>query len=185
LQHAAIPEVLAMKPDRFDLMVIASAIVLCASALVIGSTAGGEGTAGPAAVARLKAAPPDPAAYQKIAAAETLMNSEQFDSAIDTLKGISADYPAMSEPHALLGQAYARLLDYPAAMREYRTALVMDPDYVDKKSRKFIGKRIKSAVKDGMSEAKDSLANSPDDKAARAALKDAYYLERMLAGGCE
>jgi len=174
-----------MKPDRFDLIVLSAVFFLAAAALVLGMSPGDEDVPRAAAASRLKAEPPDPAVYQDIAAAQTLMASDQIDEAIEKLKGISVSNPAMSEPHALMGQGFARLLEYPSALREYRIALVMDADYVDKNSRKFIGKRIKSAVKDGMAGAKDALAKNPDDKAARATLKDAYYIERMLAGGCE
>lgn len=174
-----------MNTDRFDFAVITAAIVLGSAALVLGITGGGEGMTRAAAAVRMKAEPPDPAVYQEIAGAETLMASGQVEEAMDALGRISSSNPAMSEPHALMGQGYARLLDYPSAMREYRMALVMDPDYADKKSGKFIGKRIKPAVKDGMAEAREALAKDPDDVSARAALKDAYYLERMLAGGCE
>ncbi len=173
-----------MKTDRFDLIMLSAAAILAAAAFALVMT-GGEQVPRAAAASRLKAEPPDPKVYQEIDTARNLMEAGQAEEAVKALVRISGANPAMSEPHALMGQSYARLLDYPAAMREYRMALVMDPDYADKKSKKFIGKRIKAAVKDGMAEAKEKLARDPDDHAARVALKDAYYLERMLAGGCE
>jgi len=176
-----------MKLDRFDILVVAAVLVLTAAAFTLGSrgAAGQQGRPTAAAAARAKASPPDPAAYQELTRANELISSDQVDEAVKSLKGLTAAHPEMSEPHALLGQAYARVLDYPSSMREFRTTLVMDPEYVDKKSGKFIGKRIKAAVKDGMAEARARLSKNPDDKTARATLKDAYYLERMLAGGCE
>jgi cytochrome c-type biogenesis protein CcmH/NrfG len=175
-----------MKLDRFDILILAAVLVLAATALALGSKGEpGQGMTSSAATARIKAAPPDPAAYQEISRDKDLISSDQVDEAVASLKKLASAHPEMSEPHALLGQAYSRVLDYPSSMREFRTALVMDPDYVDKKSGKFIGKRIKAAVKDGMEDAKAKLSKNPDDKAARAELKDAYYLERMLAGGCE
>jgi len=175
-----------MKLDRFDILIVAAVFVLTAAALTLGAKGeAGQDRPTAAAAARAKAAPPDPAAYQEISRANELISSDQVDEAVNSLKALAASHPEMSEPHALLGQAYARVLDYPSSMREFRIALVMDPEYVDKKSGKFIGKRIKAAVKDGMADAKARISKDPGDKTARATLKDAYYLERMLAGGCE
>ena len=173
-----------MNIDRFDILAIAAAAVLTAGAVVLGLSGGGETAYARPAAARVKPAP-DPAMYPKLDAARTLLEAGQAQKALETLGGLSKEYPAEAEVHALSGQAHARLLSYPRAMASYRTTLLMDPDYVDKKSKKFIGKRIKAAVKEGMAEAKAALAGDTGDKAARAALKDAYYLERMLAGGCE
>jgi len=175
-----------MKPDRFDLIVISAALLIAAAAAVMASGGpAGDGRMPRAEAARIMAEPPDPAVYQEVSQAGALMEAGQPEAAVDALKKLSIAHPAMSEPHALMGQAYSRMLDYPAAMREFRIALMGDPDYVDKKSKKFIGKRIKATVRDGMAGAKKALSANPDDTSARSALRDAYYLERMLAGGCE
>lgn len=174
-----------MKPDRFDILVMLSVAALTAAGVFAGMSGGQDGPTPRAEAARIKSEPPAPAVYAKLDGLRDLMESGQVDAAIAPLKALSAEQPAMSEPHALLGEAYSRMQDYPAAMREYRTALMLDPGYVDKKSPKFIGKRIKATQRDGMAGAKAALDRDKDDQPAKAALKDAYYLERMLAGGCE
>jgi len=173
-----------MKLDGFDMLVVAAVAVLMAAAAAY-SLSGGERRATGAAVARSRAASPSPDIYPKLSAAKALLDAGQVKESVDTLAALEKEYPADPEAHALLGQAYAKLEDYPHCMSEFKAALAMDPDYVDKKSEKFIGKRIKTAVRDGMAEAKASLAKNPADPAARAELSDAYYLEKMLAGGCE
>jgi len=174
-----------MKLDRFDILSLTVAAALAAAAFAVPALTGTDGAVQARPLpARIQApavqAPPD-----KLAQAGSLLEAGAVSETVAALEPLAKQYPSDSQVHALLGQAYSKKLDFPAAMREFRTALLLDPDYVDKKSGKFIGKRIKAAEKDGMAEAKAALANNPGDLSARAALKDAYYLERMLAGGCE
>ena len=174
-----------MKLDKFDMLVLAAVSVLTVSAVFIGTSGADNGPMPRAAANRLKSEPPSPALFAKSEELRTLVEAGQPGAALEGLKGLASENPAMSEPHALMGEAYSRMLDYPSAMKEYRIALMLDPDYVDKNSSKFIGKRIKAAMKEGMEGSKAALARDKDDTQAKAALKDAYYLERMLAGGCE
>ena len=175
-----------MKLDRFDLLTISAALALITSAA--GLAVFGAAAPAPARVAsaHAQAVTLDPSIEAKLSSARALFGSGRMKEAVSTLDAIVREHPSEPEAHALLGQAYSALQDYPRAMREYGEALRMDPEYVDKKSeKKFIGKRIKAAVKEGMADAKARLDKDKDDASARAALKDAYYLERMLAGGCE
>jgi len=174
-----------MKLDRFDILNLAAAALLAGIAVFYG-IAGGADTARPrAAYAKKYATAPSPELIQKLEAARLLMEAGQVNESIESLTAIEAANPVSGDVHALLGQGYSRLMDYPAAVREFRLALLIEPDYVDSKSPKFIGKRIKAAVKEGMHQFKDSLRNNPGDEKAATALIDAKYLERMLAGGCE
>lgn len=174
-----------MKLDKFDMLVLAAVAVLTVSAVFIGASGADNGPVPRAVANRQKSRPTSPALYAKVEGLRTLVEAGQPEAALEGLKGLASGNPAMSEPHALLGEAHSRMQDYPAAMKEYRMALMLDPDYVDKNSSRFIGKRIKAAMKEGMEYSKAALARNKDDGEAKAALKDAYYLERMLAGGCE
>ncbi len=176
-----------MKLDRFDILGIAAAGALLAAAVVFGITGSGDASRdirSGSTPARIHAEPPK-AFYAKLAEAESELDAGQVKESITALNSLVNDNPVQSDPHALLGQAYARLQDYPQAMKEFRIALSMDADYIDSKSPKFIGKRIKAAVKEGMDQARAKLKKDPADPGANAAIKDGYYVERMLAGGCE
>ena len=174
-----------MKLDRFDILNLA-AIALLSGAAVYYGFAGGAGSARPrAAYAKASATVPSPDLIQKVEAARLLLEAGQVKEAIGSLNSLADTNPASGDIHALLGQGYSRLMDYPSAVREFRLALLIEPDYVDSKSPKFIGKRIKAAVKEGMPQFEDALRKNPGDEKAAAALNDAKYLERMLAGGCE
>ncbi len=173
-----------MKLDGFDRLVAGAAALILAAAALYGLNGGGRIATG-AAAARAFSTPPPPDVYPRLAAARALMDAGQVRESVDALTKIEAEFPALPDARALLGQAYARLQEYPKSMGEFRAALMMDPAYVDKKSVKFIGKRIKAALRDGMAEARAKLSKNPGDAGARAELKDAYYIKGMLAGGCE
>ncbi len=173
-----------MKWDGFDLLVLAAAAVLVTAAIAYSIT-GGDGRAPGRPSARSRPAPISPDIYPRLSSARALLDAGEARESAASLTAIEKEFPAEPETHALLGQAYAKLEDYPGSMREYKAALELSPDYVDKKSEKFIGKRIKAAVKEGLSESKVALARDPGDTKARSELRDAYYIERMLAGGCE
>jgi len=174
-----------IKLDRFDILNLTAAAMLAVAAVYY-SVTGGAGESRPrAAYAKTCASVPSPDLIQKVEAARLLMEAGQVKDSVGSLTAMEAANPASSEVHALLGQGYSRLMDYPSAVREFRLALLIDPDYIDNKSPKFIGKRIKAAVKDGMPQFTDDLRKNPGDEKAKAALGDAKYLERMLAGGCE
>jgi tetratricopeptide (TPR) repeat protein len=160
-----------MKLDRFDIVTLFVAATLLAGAGIYAYQ--GSAAVNGVNVARASQ-PPSHELYTKIAAAKTMLEAGQVKESVETLKAISAENPAQAEPHALLGQAYSKLLDYPPAIKEYRLALSLDADYVDQKSPKFIGKRIKTVVREAKA--------GPVTPASR---QDISYLERMLAGGCE
>ena len=166
--------------DRFTMLAIAA---LISAAVFIGAT---DNTASvDRAVKKAAKAPTDPKVVAKAEAARLMLEAGQVREAIDGLKAAEAEAPAYGEPHALLGLAYAKTMEYPLAMKEFRLALLIDPDYIDSKSPKFIGKRIKAAVKEAKPLVVAAVGKMPGDAAARATLGDTQYIERMLAGGCE
>jgi len=175
-----------MKPDSFDILGLAAAAALCAAAVVVVVTSVPDEAAVFKRVSS-RSLPAAPAADPgpKLGAARRLIDAGQAKEAVGVLAELAKSNLADPAIHAMLGEAGARLQDYPQSMMEYRLTLQMDPEYVDKKSAKFIGSRIKVAVKEAMSCSKAILRDKPDDGVAKSTLKDAYYLERMLAGGCE
>jgi tetratricopeptide (TPR) repeat protein len=174
-----------IKLDRFDILNLAAAALLAGAAVYYGASGGADAAKPRAAYAKTCVAAPSPELIQKVEAARLLMEAGQVKESVGSLTALEAANPASGEVHALLGQGYSRLLDYPSAVREFRLALLIDPDYIDNKSPRFIGKRIKAAVKEGMPQFTDALRKNPGDDKAKAAMTDAKYLERMLAGGCE
>ena len=116
--------------------------------------------------------------------ARAALDAGKTQKAIGQLTAFAATNPGIAEPHVLLAKAYATQGDYANAIRQYKTAVVMDPEYADLNSDKYIGKGIKSVLSHGWAPCEITL-NPERNDAARAAVKDdAAYLQRMLAGGC-
>ena len=94
-------------------------------------------------------------------------------------------HPNMSLSSVYLARLNVKLGHVEKAIADYRKAVEMDPDYVDKKASLFIGPEIKKFVTQSKSFVEKQLAENPDNKESKRALKNIYYLQRRLAGGCE
>ncbi len=150
-----------MKLERFDILNLTAAALLAGAAVYYGISGGADTTRPRAAYAKTCSSVPSPDLIQKVEAARLLMEAGQLKESVGSLTALEAANPASGEVHALLGQGYSRLMDYPSAVREFRLALLIDPDYIDNKSPRFIGKRIKATVKEGMPQFTEALRQKP------------------------
>lgn len=167
-----------MKPDRFDILTATCAIGLLLAAGLVGVSRGALATAPRATVSSTRLAISD------LTRARAAFDAGKYNKAMDQLRKFTVANPDIAEPHVLLAKSYAATGDYASAIREYKTAVVMDPEYADLNSDKYIGKGIKSVLAHGWAPCEITL-NPERNDAARAAVKeDAAYLQRMLAGGC-
>ena len=167
-----------MKYDRFDLLT-----ATCAAGFLLGAGLLGVSFAAPAAQPRTSSGSTR-AVIADLTRARAALDAGKDKKALDQLTTFVAMNPDIAEPHVLLAKAHAALGDYASAIREYKAAVVMDPEYADKNSDKFIGRGIKSVLSHGWAPCEITLKPERND-AARAAVKDdAAYLLRMIAGGC-
>jgi tetratricopeptide (TPR) repeat protein len=105
--------------------------------------------------------------------------------AMSELKNVMEKYPNKSLSYVYLARLYldeGRLAD---SIHNYRRAVEMEPDYVDKKAPLFIGAEVRKVVREGVEKLQREQALRPKDKEVGEAIKDVYYLQRRLAGGCE
>ena len=93
-------------------------------------------------------------------------------------------YPFEGEPHMLTGDLMMRKQDPVAGIYSYREAVELNPDYVDKKTPVFQGRKIKISIDEAKDIINNALAKDPDDKDMKQAKKTMYYLLRKLAGSC-
>jgi tetratricopeptide (TPR) repeat protein len=166
-----------LKYDPFDVL-----IATCAAGLLLAADFVGV----PRATAPAVRASADStrSAISDLSRARAAFDAGKYNKAIDQLKRFAPANSDIAEPHVLLAKSYAATGDYASAIREYKTAVVMDPEYADLNSDKYIGKGIKSVLAHGWAPCEITL-NPERNDAARAAVKeDAAYLQRMLAGGC-
>ena len=84
----------------------------------------------------------------------------------------------------LMGDLFMRKQDPVKAMHEYRQAIDLNPDYLDKKTPLFQGKKLKVAVGEALAEIEHRLRQNPGDEALRSEKKIIYYLYRRIAGSC-
>lgn len=93
-------------------------------------------------------------------------------------------YPYEGKLYMLRGDMLMRRQRPVAAMLSYRTAVDLNPDFLDKKTALFQGKKIKVATEAAMAAIKAGLAKNPDDAKLKKDRKVFYYMQRKLAGGC-
>lgn len=89
-----------------------------------------------------------------------------------------------SQLHLLLARGYREMEQMGPSIREYRRALEINRDYTDSRSAYYIGERLHPFVKEARAfylEGENRAAGSGD---VEATIRDLFYLERILAGGC-
>jgi len=172
--------------DRLDKVAIAVLSVLLISAFVMmrGHKAGPK----PAAVKQQMTAAADPAAAVELENAgsvmRNLLESGDFAQAEELAKELMQKHPWRGEPHMLMGDLFMRRQDPVQAMHAYKKAIDLNPDYLDKKTPLFQGKKLKTAVGEALSEIDSQLKQKPGDEQLKREKKIIYYLYRKIAGSC-
>jgi tetratricopeptide (TPR) repeat protein len=120
--------------------------------------------------------------YQEVA---SYKEQGLYTEAMAKLEDIRKKYPEKPMSYVYLAQLYleeGRLAD---GIHNYRRAVEMEPDYVDERTPLFIGDKIKELVIEGREKFGREKALKPKDKKVMKTLKDIYYLQSRVAGGCE
>lgn len=110
---------------------------------------------------------------------------KQYSTAVNKLQDIMKQHPGNPLSYVYLARIHLEQAQLARAVYDYRRAVEMEPDYVDEKAPGFIGDEIKTVVKEGVQKFQREKELKPNDPDVRKALKDVYYLQRRLAGGCE
>lgn len=126
----------------------------------------------------------DPALEQKVETAKNLLASGSLAQAQGLIDELIAASPYEALPHVLKGDVFLYRQEPVAAMFAYRTAVDLNPDFLDKKSPLFQGKKIKKTVEEARAAMEAGLAVRPDDAALLEARKVYYYMLRKIAGSC-
>jgi tetratricopeptide (TPR) repeat protein len=112
------------------------------------------------------------------------MESSNLIKAENLAKETIAKYPYEGETRMLMGDILVRKQEILKAVEEYKTAIDLNPDYLDKKTALFQGKKLKRAVNEALSEIEGKIKNNPQDESLKKFRKDIYYLQRRIAGSC-
>ena len=170
--------------DRISIGAIA--VLVAGTVLMAQADRGGQRTERPALKrgALQEQVPPDADLAAKLKVLLNLLESGGLAEAEALAQDLIKRYPYQAEPHMLLGNVFMRKQDPVAAMYAYKRAIDYNPDYLDKKTPQFQGKKLKVAVGEALTEIEKRLKQNPGDERLKTEKKTVYYLYRKIAGSC-
>ncbi|MDA8169039.1 MAG: hypothetical protein M0Z59_04980 [Nitrospiraceae bacterium] len=113
-----------------------------------------------------------------------LIDSDNLDKAGSLAQEMMRKYPYNGEPHMLMGDVLMRKQDAVKAVMEYKKAVDLDPDYLDKNTPDFEGKKLQVAVNEALADIDKKIKQNPSDESLKSDRKAVYYLQRKIAGSC-
>jgi hypothetical protein len=126
----------------------------------------------------------DPAYDKKITLAKKLLIANNIDSVTKIVDEMILAYPFEGMPFMLKGDIALRRQEPIAAAIEYRKAVDLNPDYLDKKAEDFQGKKIKKTVEESLSLIELALKNGDLSSEMKENKQVMYYMLRKIAGSC-
>jgi hypothetical protein len=121
---------------------------------------------------------------EQITFLKTLIANNNINKAETVAGDMLKKFPYDGVSHMMMGDIMIRKQDPVAAMLAFREAVDLDPDYVDKKTGSFQGRKIKNTIEEAKVIITEKLLSSPGGKDMKKAKKTMYYLLRKLAGSC-
>jgi len=180
-----------MLRDRFDQVMIALlAIVLVFSVFLLSGAAPGGSSKGKAVTNRQLERE---IAYQaRVAYLErhyqpvlALRNQGALQEALLKLEELGRTLPGEAHNDLLSGDILLRMGEFERSLTKLAAAVRRNADYVDAVSPLNQRPLIESAVAEGLPLVRDRLRAQPDSPSLAQVVKDGYYLQSRLAGGCE
>lgn len=172
--------------DKLDRVSACAVGLLCLWALAILVLNPGEGdgpTDGPQrdqAVQRYV----DPAFEQRLAQVKSLLAAGNLARTGTLVESLVKDYPYEGQLYLLKGDVFLRKQMPVKAMQEYRKAVDLNPDFLDKNTSVFQGKKIKKTVAEAQAVIEKALRSSALSDDLQENKKTLYYMLRKIAGSC-
>ena len=88
----------------------------------------------------------DPELDRKVKIAKDLLENNNLLKAEELATALISEFPYDGAPYMVIGDIQLRRQDPVAAMASYRNGIELNPDYLDKKTGVFQGKKIKATV---------------------------------------
>jgi len=120
----------------------------------------------------------------KVQLVKNLLEGNNPGKAEPLVRDLILKYPHEAEPRMLMGDIHMRRQEAVNAALEYKEAIELNPDYLDKKTPLFQGKKMKIVVREALEDIEKKLKLSPDDEALKKERKIIYILQRRIAGSC-
>lgn len=115
---------------------------------------------------------------------KNLIETGSLPRAETMIRELKQKFPDQGELSILMGDVLMRKQQPVMAMHEYKEAIDLNPDYLDKKTPFFQGKKMKVAAGEALAELENRNRQNPDDPSLKQEKKVIYYLYRRIAGSC-
>ncbi len=123
---------------------------------------------------------------QKVyAPVEELRRQGNLPGALLKLDELGRRYPGEAHGHILQGEILRDLGSLPEATASFVAGVRLNAAYLDADNPLSRRDEIRRLVTQGVASLTDRARRNPDDRTARQALQNVYYLQSRLAGGCE
>ena len=173
--------------DRLDRASLWAIVILIISSSALISHNMGEAKPAPNSTKRQEA-PADPGTNaeikNKVQIARNLLEGNNPDKAEPLVRDMILQQPYEAEPRMLMGDIHMRMQKAAIAALDYKEAVDLNPDYLDKKTPLFQGKKLKIAVREALDDIEKKLKVSPQDEYLKKERKIIYILQRRIAGSC-
>jgi lipopolysaccharide biosynthesis regulator YciM len=120
----------------------------------------------------------------EVKAIKDLIEGGNLSKAEMLTKELIQEHPYEGEPRIMMGDIFMRKQEPIMAVLEYKEAIDINPDYLDRQTPRFQGKKMEVAVKEALLLIERNIEKNPEDALMKKHRKNVYYLQRRLAGGC-
>ena len=179
-----------MRRDRFDrlYLLIALIVVIAIAALLSGFGDAGVAGAGSKRNPALERAMQERARanflLELYAPVEKLVALGNYTEAMLTLQGLEKTYPGEAHTAIMRGSILVKQGVLGEGLLQYTAAVKTNGDYVDAKSSLNRRDELTRLVDSALPRIRQSIKQASTPSLERS-LKDVYYLQSRLAGGCE
>ncbi len=120
----------------------------------------------------------------QIQLAKNLMAQDNLEKTELLVKSLVGEFPYEGKLYMLKGDILMRRQQPIAAMYEYKEAISLNPDFLDKTTKLFQGKKIKVTVEEAMAAINSGLLQNPGNSQLKNDRKAVYFMKRKIAGSC-
>ena len=170
--------------DKLDKLSLLAIIILVVSASFLVAVNANDAQDRDQFVVRQQMRIFNPELDQKVEVARNLLENNNLLKAEELAAALISEYPYDGAPYMVIGDIALRRQDPVAAMESYRNAIDLNPDFLDKKTETFQGKKIKATVLEAKISIEKDLATSSGNGDLKEKRKTVYYMLRRIAGSC-
>lgn len=181
-----------MPGDRFDQVLVAGlllTLVLVVWLLLTTDSGPGSAVASSASTRQLEQEMLDQARLSLIqrryAPVADLRDQGDLPGALLKLEELSRELPGEAHTSLVRGDVLFRMGQVDKALTQFARAVRGNGDYIDAASPLSQRNLIESVLTQGLPQIRDRLRAQPDNRVLGQVLKEGYYLQSRLAGGCE